>query len=96
MSKYVIRAKADEDLERIYRYSVLHFGLSRAEHYISDLIDSFEALAEGKKGGKPRDDVAPRLFSYRCVSHIIYYKMQPGYIDIRRVLHKSMDEIQHL
>ena len=96
MSKYVIRAKADEDLERIYRYSVTHFGLSRGERYISDLIASFQALAEGERAGKPREDITSLLLSYRCVSHIIYSKMKPDYVDILRVLHKSMDEKQHL
>lgn len=95
-SNYFLRAKADKDLEDIYLYSVNNFGQLRAEQYIDDLVEAFESLARQQNLGRKRRDINPALYSYQCVSHIIYYKQLKTGIDILRILHQSMDVQKHL
>lgn len=46
MAIYSLTAKAAEDLERIYEYSVLTFGLVQARSYLNGLHQLFQTLAD--------------------------------------------------
>jgi toxin ParE1/3/4 len=46
MVTYQLTNKAESEIESIYEYSILNFGLQIAQDYISGLNDCFELLAK--------------------------------------------------
>ena len=91
-----IRPRAYEDIEQIYRYSVTHWGEARADLYIYELNDAFDALAENPNVGRNCAFIRPNLFSFTVVSHVVFYKPTPTGIAVIRVLHKSVDHRRHV
>lgn len=58
MAAYQLTNKAESEIERIYEYSILNFGLRVAQDYVSGLHHCFELLADNPSwgndyGGKP-------------------------------------------
>ena len=43
---YKLSNKAEDDLDRIYEYGLLHHGLENADKYYDGLIERFEELAK--------------------------------------------------
>ncbi len=91
-----LRPKAEQDLEKIYEYSVQEFGIERAAQYIRDLNDAFNRLASDSSLGRNYDFVRPNLLAFNIVSHVIFFKPSSFGITILRVLHRSMDYGRHL
>jgi len=70
MAVYSLSSKAAADLDGIYEYTILHFGLEQARVYLLGLHERFEILAEHRRrGARPmnsrRDygslDISPTL-----------------------------------
>lgn len=93
---YVIREKADADLERIFEYSVDNFGAFRAEKYIYELEQAFRILAENPKLGRPLNFGSKCYLHFPIGSHSIFYSSNKPEIEILRILHKSMLPLRHL
>jgi toxin ParE1/3/4 len=45
MADYKLSDEADAELDHIYEFSILNFGLEKAQEYLSGFHDSFSALA---------------------------------------------------
>ena len=61
MAAYSLSSKAATDLDGIYEYSILNFGLEQARVYLSGLHERFKTLAEHPTHGRYADDLAPGL-----------------------------------
>ncbi|MEM9387036.1 MAG: type II toxin-antitoxin system RelE/ParE family toxin [Pseudomonadota bacterium] len=87
MASYRLTARADEDLDRLYVYGALTFGLDQADRYAEGLID---AIARIPAQPLLWPEVPDLPGDYRrCVfrSHAIYYRLEPsGNVLIVRVL----------
>lgn len=93
---YIIREKAEIDLEDIYSYTVTRFGEAQAEDYLRGLILAFEGLSSGQKVARSYENVGAGLLCYSYQSHLIFFKKISSSIDILRILHQSMDIKRHL
>ncbi len=51
MAVYSLSSKAAADLDGIYEYTILHFGLEQARVYLLGLHERFEILAEHRRRG---------------------------------------------
>lgn len=49
MVKFSLTETAKDDLEKLYNYGVLNYGLEQTEQYTSDMITRFKAIAEHPK-----------------------------------------------
>ncbi len=61
MAVYSLSSKAAADLDGIYEYTILHFGLEQARVYLLGLHERFEILAEHPTQGRKADELAPGL-----------------------------------
>ncbi len=52
MATYQLTNKAESEIEGIYEYSILNFGLRVAQEYMSGLTHCFELLADNHSWGK--------------------------------------------
>ncbi|MDF0667585.1 MAG: type II toxin-antitoxin system RelE/ParE family toxin [Nitrospira sp.] len=73
MAVYSLSAKAASDLDAIYEYTILRFGLDQAQVYLLGLQKQFQILAEQPAQGRQADALARGLRRWEYHSHIIFY-----------------------
>ena len=96
MAVYSLSSKAAADLDEIYEYTILHFGLEQARVYLLGLHERFQMLAEQPTHGRKAEELAPGLRRLGYQSHMIFYLPKDNGIRIVRVLHQRMDVTRHL
>ena len=98
MAKYDITPEAEEDLYRIWEYTVDTWSEEQADKYYAILVSAFDEIASAEnKPGKSYDEVFPGLKSYHIRRHMIFYLIQENSrILIVRILHEKMDYPRHL
>jgi toxin ParE1/3/4 len=96
MAVYKLSGKASTDVDEIYDYTIVNFGIDQARSYLLRLGDCFLALAENPLQGRAADELASELRRYEHQSHVVFYREMEQYTLIIRVLHKSMDFARHV
>ncbi|MDF0650219.1 MAG: hypothetical protein CV081_03025 [Nitrospira sp. LK265] len=96
MAVYSLTPKAASDLDAIYEYTILRFGLGQARIYLLGLQEQFQILAEQPAQGRQADALARGLRRWEYHSHIIFYMPTEHGIRIVRVLHQRMDVRRHV
>ena len=92
MPPYRISAKAVEDLKDIGRYTQSKWGASQRNRYLNQIHDCFTQLAENPNFGISCDYIKMNYRKFPQGSHIIFYRVIPdNFVEIIRILHKSMD-----
>ena len=95
MAVYKLSSKAVADLDGIYEYTILNFGLEQAQAYLLGLHKRFQHLADNPNFGRNADQLAPRLRRYDYQSHVVFYIPTEQGVLIVRVLHERMDPDRH-
>jgi len=96
MSGYVLSPRAQADLDEIWDYSAKHWGENRAERYIRELWQAIGLIVGDPRRGRSCEEVRAGYYRYAVGSHVLFYRLVPGGIDIVRVLHQRMDFQRHL
>jgi toxin ParE1/3/4 len=96
MAAYSLSEKAVSDLDGIYEYTILNFGLEQARAYLLGLHERFQILADSPGVGRSAAQLAPELRRHEYQSHIIFYTPEAKGVLIVRVLHTRMDARRHL
>ncbi len=96
MAAYQLTNKAESEIERIYEYSILNFGLQVAQDYVSGLHHCFELLADNPSWGNNYDFIEPGLLRYEYRSHSIYYQQTEDAILVVRVLGSKQNPALHI
>ena len=96
MAAYRLSRKAEADLDGIYEYTIVNFGLAQARDYLSGLHERFGRLAEQPLIGRVAERISPKLRRREYRSHVVFYVPEDGGVMIVRVLHRSMDAPIHL
>ena len=91
MAHYQLTHKAESEIEGIYEYSLLNFGLQVAKTYISGLHDCFLMLAENGSFGSDYGFIVAGLLRYEYRSHAVYYQRTEQGILVVRVLGGRQD-----
>ncbi len=95
MANYQLTIKAQIDIEEIYEYSILNFGIKTARKYLLGLHEKFETLANNQSWGNDYDFISSNLFRFEYRSHSIYYQTLGNDILIIRVLGNMQDPARH-
>jgi toxin ParE1/3/4 len=92
MPSFKVSRKAQADLIAIGRYTNKQWGVSQRNHYLRQLDDSFNQLAENPEPGTSCDFILKGYRKFPQGSHLIFYKQNSkNSIVIIRVLHQNMD-----
>ncbi|MGH7065689.1 MAG: type II toxin-antitoxin system RelE/ParE family toxin [Stellaceae bacterium] len=92
MTGYVLSPAARADLAEIWGYTAGRWGNLQAERYVLAIGNACESLADGRRKGRPIDNVRPGYFKIAVGSHFLFYRVaDTGEIDIVRILHQRMD-----
>ena len=92
MINYYLTNKAVEDLTNIWNYTFEKWSEKQADKYYKILIDNCQEIASNPELGKNYDRIDSTIFGIRTIRHIIFYRIiNVDYVEITRILHKSMD-----
>lgn len=86
MLSYKLNEKAIQELDCLYEYGILSFGLDRADSYYDGLIDRFSELAENPKRWQAVDHIRKGYRRSVYGVHSIYYRIVGDTVEIMRIL----------
>lgn len=92
MPSFKLSNKAVQDLLGIGRYTRKKWGVKQRNAYLKQFDNSFTQLSENPNLGIRCDHIAKGYRKFPQQSHVIFYRLSSGgFIEIIRVLHKSVD-----
>lgn len=94
--RYTLSPRAQSDFDEIWDYTARHWGADQAEAYIRQLWRDIEAVAAKPTIGRPCPEVRAGYHKFRSGSHVIFFPLSRGSIDVVRILHGRIDFEQHL
>ena len=98
MADYILSKKAQEDLRKIWYYTVETWSEKQADIYFHDLVQSLNLIADDPNTvGRSYEEVRAGYRGFRSGRHIIFYRiLKNGKARIVRILHERMDFGRHL
>jgi toxin ParE1/3/4 len=88
---YVLTKKAVSDLEEIWRYTANAWSVAQADRYYSLIIDEIEYICKNIDSGKSMEHVRKGYRASKVKSHLIFYRVNTGTVEVIRILHERMD-----
>lgn len=91
-----LRPKARRDIAGIWRYTHRRWSRAQADRYVSAIRAEIDRLREKPTLGRPLKNAQASFLKRKSGSHVIFYIVADGALDVVRVLHESMDFLAHL
>ncbi|MBP8284827.1 MAG: type II toxin-antitoxin system RelE/ParE family toxin [Chromatiaceae bacterium] len=92
----IIAPAARDDLVDIHEFGGRTWGNARSARYLQTLKERFLSLTQHPLAGVERADLMPGIRSLSAESHVIFYRVREGVIEIVRVLHGRQDPNRHI
>lgn len=89
--RYSLTLIAEDDISKIYDYTLSEFGKKQAVKYLTGMEKVFLNLVEQPELGRKRNEIRSGLRSLVYEKHVIFYRILKNEIRIIRVLHGSHD-----
>jgi len=96
MKLYRLSRLAEADLGSIWEHSAANWGVDQAEAYLRDLQHAIETTAANPRLGRACDEIRAGYFKRSVGSHIVFYRLAGGVMEVIRILHQRMDFDRHL
>ena len=98
MPEYRVSKAAADDLLEIGLYTQNKWGMTKRDNYLDAIQDRFIELAEDPLSTLAirRDDVKHGCFFSFVNRHIIVFRRYKYGIRVVRILHQSMDVVEHV
>jgi len=93
---YKISKRAVIDLDEIWDYTVAHWSVAQADRYYELIFDEIEYICKNIDSGKSVDHVRKGYRASKVKSHLIFYRIADGFVEVIRILHERMDIEKHL
>jgi toxin ParE1/3/4 len=88
--------RAQQDLEDIFSYGAINYGLEAAESYAAGITKTVYLIADQPHIARLRTEFYRPVRAHHWRNHYIIYVEQPLGILVIRVLHHSSDVAKHL
>ncbi|BCG62633.1 MAG: toxin ParE1/3/4 [Methyloprofundus sp.] len=86
MADFKLNKAAEEDLEHIYEYGIISFGLKQADDYYDGLIDHFHKLADNPYLWQTVDSIRAGYRRSIYTGESVYYRIDGETVEIMRIL----------
>jgi toxin ParE1/3/4 len=96
MSGYVLSPRAKADLDDIWDYTERNWGTEQAKAYIRLIGAAIQTVATSPARGKACDHIQEGYRKYPAGSHVVFFRLTDGGINVVRILHRRMDSDRHL
>jgi toxin ParE1/3/4 len=90
-SKLLLTHRALDDIQRIFDYSVEHWGKRAAEKYLDAMESGLDRVKTQPGLLRPEPDFHESLTFYRINQHLLVCDARPESIVVLTVVHGSMD-----
>jgi toxin ParE1/3/4 len=94
--RFVLKPRAQADLDEIWDYTVDRWGIDQAESYTRQLSKHIQAVAENPSLGHECEEVRAGYRQYPSGSHVLFYRLIDRGIEVVRILHERMDYERHI
>lgn len=94
--RFTLLPRAQRDLDAIWDYTAKRWGIDQAEAYTVQLGQHVAMVAGTPSLGKGCPEVRAGYYRFPSGSHILFYRLVDGTIEVVRILHERMDYILHL
>ena len=92
MKRYILTPAARADLEGIWDYTALNWGLDQAERYATEIRVALDGLVAGRLRARSIAEIRPGYSKYVVGSHVLFIRAnQAGNTEVVRILHGRMD-----
>lgn len=90
---FLLSAEAQNDLEKIWYYTLETWSRDQANHYLNLIFDQIDFLCAHPLSGDDYNKLRKGYRKARAQSHFIFYRInkQGDAIEIIRILHQMMD-----
>jgi toxin ParE1/3/4 len=92
---FVLKPRAQSDLDEIWDYTAGKWGVDQAETYTRQLWDDIITVAARPTLGRECPEVRQDYRKYASGSHVLFYRSAADGIEIVRILHKRMNYESH-
>ena len=96
MLKLLLSPQAVVDLETIYEFTFLSWGLKQAEKYQDDLYDHFVSISHNPEIGSIYYYKEGNYRKLKCNKHLIFYRTEKSKCFVIRILHERIDLLSEL
>src|SRR6516164_4545371 len=96
MSGYVLSPRAKADLDDIWDYTERNWGTEQAKAYIRLIGAAIQTVSTSPARGKACDHIRAGYRKYPAGSHVVFFRLTDGGINVVRILHRRMDFNRHL
>jgi len=93
--RYTVSPRAQGDLDEIWDHTAKRWGIDQAEFYTRELGRHIEIVAAQPLIGRACPEVRAGYYKYPSGSHLLFYRLTEGGIDVVRILHERMDFARH-
>lgn len=95
MATIQIQQAASHHLDDIYHYTRNRWGTKQADHYITELFETFERIeTRGITSKSIPAEFGVEGYFFRYMKHIVYWRrLSNGDIGIGTILHERMHQI---
>ena len=99
---------AEDDFQHVLRWTITHFGRRQGKIYAKTLSLTIGDLSNGPgiPGARQREEIGPGIYTLHVARrgrrgrHFVIFRVNHSSatptIDVLRILHDSMDLVQHL
>ena len=88
---YIISKKAIADLDNIWLYTVEKWSVQQANHYYNLIFDEINYICLEPESGRQMDQIRNGYRVSKVKSHLIFYRVVNGMVEVIRILHRRMD-----
>jgi toxin ParE1/3/4 len=96
MAEYRLTPRAQRDLDEVFDYTVVQWGLSQALRYVDRIEAVCADLAEAPQHAPECAHIRPGYRRRGVEQHVVYFRATGYGIAIVRILHQRMDVGRHL
>lgn len=95
---YKLSRYAEADIENILTYTIETWGIKQFHTYRKLIEDSIERIGKEPETGlsRKREELFPGCRSYPFGKHIIFYRINPNWVEVVRILHQRMEYGSHI
>lgn len=91
MPRLRISPEAQRDIDEIYLYGALRYGLGQADGYLAGMQNLLDTVARNPQMAREREEIRPPIRLLRYEAHHLFYDVIDGGVVLQRVLHHSTD-----
>lgn len=92
---YKLSNLAAKDFEGIFEYTLVNFGVKKADEYTKSLHDILEVISSNPLIGMECIEIAVGVKRHNHSKHVIFYRNRTDDIFVIRILHQQMEPLKH-